>query len=179
VTTQEAPEETLVTDEMRSIVGQVMATATSFPISESDIRKWALAVYYPVVPPRLFWDEDYAATTRFGGIVAPEEFNPFAWAMKDPDPTKRVRSTKFGEFERVLGVEPPPYKAVLQSDVAARYSPVRMRPGDVIRSSRRITKYFERHGRMGLMLYTTISLDYVNQHDEWIKTLDTTFLRYR
>ena len=32
---------------------------------------------------------------------------------------------------------------------------------------------------MGLQLYTTISVDYFNQHDEWIKRLDTVFLRYR
>src|SRR5205823_1014176 len=40
---------TMITDEMRGIVGKVMATATSFPISESDIRKWAVAVYFPEV----------------------------------------------------------------------------------------------------------------------------------
>ena len=43
----------------------------------------ALAVYYPDVPPRLFWDEEYARSTRHGGIVAPEDFNPFAWFTAD------------------------------------------------------------------------------------------------
>lgn len=79
----------------------------------------------------------------------------------------------------MFGVEPPPYRAVLQSRVIARYSKVRMRPGDVITSSRRISEYFEREGRMGLQLYTTISVDYTNAHGEWIKTLDTVFVRYR
>jgi hypothetical protein len=32
---------------------------------------------------------------------------------------------------------------------------------------------------MGLQLYNTISVDHFNQHDEWIKRLDTVFLRYR
>jgi N-terminal half of MaoC dehydratase len=167
---------TLITDAMRGIVGKVMARQTSFPISASDIRKWAAAVYFPEVPPPLFWDEEYAVTTPFGGIVAPEEFNPFAWMAADPKP-KRRESTR-GAFEAQLGVEPPPYKANLQSQVRASYGSVRMRPGDVVRSTRRITEYFEREGRMGLQLYTTIALEYVNQRDEWIKTLETVYLRF-
>ena len=46
--------ESYVTDEMRGIVGKVMTVLTSFPLSASDIRKWAAAVYYPEVPPPLF-----------------------------------------------------------------------------------------------------------------------------
>ena len=167
---------TLITDEMRGIVGKVMARQTSFPISVSDIRKWAAAVYYPEVPPPLFWDEEYAATTRFGGIVAPEEFNPFAWMTQDPRPTRREKPR--GAYETQLGVTPPPFKANMQSQIRVKYSDVRMRPGDVIRSTRSITEYFEREGRMGLQLYTTISLELVNQRDEWIKTLDTVYVRF-
>ena len=75
-----------ITDEMRSIVGETLSTMTSFPIAASDIRKWAMAIYFPEVPPPLYWDEEYAASTPWGGIVAPEEFNPFAWMTVDPRP---------------------------------------------------------------------------------------------
>ena len=61
----------------------------------------------------------------------------------------------------------------------ATYSAVRMRPGDVIRSVDRISEYFEREGKMGPQLYTTISVDYFNQHEEWIKRRDTVFVRYQ
>jgi hypothetical protein len=54
-----------------------------------------------------------------------------------------------------------------------------MRPGDVIHSTSSISGYFEREGKMGLQLYTTISQELVNQNDEWIKTLDVVFVRYR
>jgi hypothetical protein len=166
-----------ITDEMRGIVGWPMSQLMSFPIAASDIRKWAMAVYYPEIPPPLFWDEEYAATTRFGGIVAPEEFNPFAWMTRDPRPA--VRPSRHGGFEAVFGVTPPEYRAVLQGERRARYSAVRMRPGDVIRSTSFISAYFEREGKMGLRLYTTISQELVNQRDEWVKTLDTVFVRYR
>ena len=51
------------------------------PIALADIRKWAIAVYWPENPPPLYWDEDYAKTTRYSGIVAPLDFNPFAWPV--------------------------------------------------------------------------------------------------
>jgi len=175
-------DETMITDEMLALVDRPMRRATSFPIGANEIRRWAMAIYYPEIPPRLFWDDDYAATTKWGGIIAPQEFNPFAWATKDPPLSERAtagRPGRWGHFESVFGVEPPPYRAVLQSRVIANYSPVRMRPGDVIRSVDRISEYFEREGKMGLQLYTTISVDYFNQHDEWIKRLDTVFMRYR
>ena len=178
--------ETLITDEMRGLVGRPMREATSYPIAASDIRRWAIAVYYPDVPPRIYWDEEYAATTPWGGIVAPHEFNPFgaAWMAKHPTTTSVVgtsvgASGRSGAFELALGVEPPPYRAVLQSRIVATYSGVRMRPGDVIRASTCISEYFEREGRMGLQLYTTVSDDLFNQHGDWIKRLDTVFVRYR
>jgi hypothetical protein len=175
--------ETLVTDEMRNVVGKLMRSATSFPISVSDIRKWAMAIYYPAIPPRLFWDEEYAAATKWGGIIAPEEFNPFAWMTKDPPPREPAPVAtdgyqRFAALEAVFGLDIPPYRAILQSRVIATYSKVRMRPGDVIRSESRISEYFEREGRMGLQLYTTVSDNLFNQHDEWIKRLDTVFVRY-
>ena len=76
----EDPEHPLVTDGMRSRLG-VWGEWGQWcpPIRDSDIRRWALAVYWPAMPPRRFWDEEYARTTRSGGIVAPDEFNPFAW----------------------------------------------------------------------------------------------------
>jgi hypothetical protein len=169
--------ESYVTDEMRGIVGKVMTVLTSFPLSASDIRKWAAAVYYPEVPPPLFWDEEYAASTPFGGIVAPEEFNPFAVMTKDPRPTTRIQ--RRGRFEHAFGVEPPPAKAILQTEIRVAYTGVRMRPGDVIRSTQRITEYFEREGKMGLQLYTTVSNEYVNQLEERIKLLHTVYVRYQ
>src|SRR5947209_64490 len=103
---------------MRAIVGKTMRTATSYPITASDIRRWAIALSYPEVPPPLYWDEDYAASTKWQGIVAPQEFNPFgaAWMAKDPPPksiagTSVGASGRSGDFESVLGVAPPPFRA--------------------------------------------------------------------
>src|SRR5580698_7637619 len=79
--------ETLVTPEMVEQKGVWLDEETSYPISESDIRKWAIAVYWGETPPRIFWDAEYAKTTRWGGIVAPEDFNPFAWPVRRENQT--------------------------------------------------------------------------------------------
>jgi hypothetical protein len=172
---------TLITDEMRGIVGVVMEEETSFPIAASDIRRWALAVYYPEIPPAEFWDEDDPVTLARGGIVAPDEFNPLAWMAKDPKAGRHPAlgaTPKVGAFEVALGVDPPEFRAVLQGEIRARYGEAQMRPGDVIHSATSITEYFERQGRMGLQLYTTLSEELTNQTGAWVKTVDTVFVRY-
>ena len=162
----------MVTEAMRGIVGKTMRSSLSYPIAASDIRKWAMAVYWPETPPRQFWDEAHE-----GGIVAPEEFNPFAWMTVEPSPTDPpVSQTAFSEAE--LGVEPPAYKAILLTEIRATHSGTAMRPGDVMRSTVRITDYFEREGRMGHMLYTTIADELTNQNDEWVRTTESVFVRY-
>jgi hypothetical protein len=172
---------THITDEMRAIVDVVMEDRTSYPIAASDIRRWALAVYHPDVPPPEFWDEDDPATVALGGIVAPDEFNPLAWMVKYP---KLVRDNtadaapRTGAFEAALGVRPPEFRAVLQGEIRARYGEARMRPGDIIHAASSITNYVEREGRMGLQLYTTISEVLTNDGGAWVKTVDTVFVRY-
>ena len=62
---------TYITDAMRSVIGKEYNEQISFPIGANDIRRWAIATYYPEEPPRVFWDDEYAATTKYGTIVAP------------------------------------------------------------------------------------------------------------
>jgi N-terminal half of MaoC dehydratase len=175
-----APERTHITPQMRDIVGLELRRGTSFPITDSDIRRWAIAVYYPEPAPRLFWDADYAAGTSHGGIVAPEEFNPFAW-MTQPDPDREERSdpapTRFVSAEETLGVEPAPVTNLINGGSEVDYG-VRMQPGDVITSVTRLAAYSEREGRLGLMLFTTTEDTWTNQRSETVRTSRSTLIRY-
>jgi hypothetical protein len=45
---------TVISDDMRKAIGGELGRSVSFPITDSDIRRWAVAVYYPDDPPRLF-----------------------------------------------------------------------------------------------------------------------------
>jgi len=175
----DTPARTVVSDAMRAAIRSEMGRAVSYPISLSDIRKWAIAVYYPDEPPRLFWDEEYAARTVHAGIVTPEEFNPFGWMTAVPaglPPSSEFRNDP-DRTERTLGIPGPGLKFQLNGGLEVDYG-VRMRPGDQITSVTRLAGYREREGRLGLMLFTSSESTWTNQNDELVKRSTVTVIRY-
>jgi hypothetical protein len=168
----------LITDEMLGAVGRETGRSVSYPVSVSDIRRWAIAVYYPEEPPRLFWDEEYAAKTVHAGIVAPEDFNPFAWMAAEP----RGLPDSIGGYdpdrtEKLLGVRPTGLQNLLNGGMEVEYG-ARMRPGDIITSVTRLAGYKEREGRLGRMLFTSSESVWTNQSGEMVKRNVGTVIRY-
>jgi hypothetical protein len=173
-----------VTDDMWALIGRPLETLVSYPIDRNDIRRWALAVYYPEAPPAQFVDEGSPEAAACGGKVAPEEFNPFAWASasrRGPDaaPLEVERVLLMaGATEQLLGVEPPALTHGLNGGIELLYGDAPMRPGDVITDTASISEYREREGRLGLMLFTTTDHVWVNQRGEHVKTQRLTYIRY-
>ncbi len=155
-----------ITDEIRQLLNVERDVMVSPPISESDIRKWAIAVYWPDTPPRQFWDAEYATTSRWGGIIAPNEFNPFAW------PIERREAVRIGG---AIGTEPG--RRVLNGGSEARYYAY-MRPGDVIRSATTLADVYEKTGRLGTMMFLINEVRWTNQQDELVKVDRRTSIRY-
>lgn len=171
--------ETYISDEMRAAIGGMMDRQVSFPISESDIRRWAIAVYWPDDPPRLYWDAEYAKSTQYGVIVAPQEFNPFAWMVAERyDPPIKIESgVDLGRTEKMFGVTPPAVRFGLRGAQETEYG-VPMHPGDVITSVVRLADYWEREGRHGLMLFTSFEVTWTNQKNEFVRRDWRTLIRY-
>jgi N-terminal half of MaoC dehydratase len=135
-------------------------------------------VYWPADPPRLYWDAAYAETTPHRGIIAPEEFNPFAWmAAEKHEPQIKVEGVDPGRTEKMLGVTPPPVRFQLNGGSEVEYAKP-MRPGDVITSVMRLAQYNEREGRHGLMLFTIFEVTWTNQNADVVKTQRRTLIRY-
>jgi hypothetical protein len=166
-----------VTDAMKAALGSEIARRVSYPISTSDIRRWALATYYPEEPPRLYWDEEYAARTVHKGIVAPLELNPFAWMTAEPKGLVRQSGINPNLIENSLGIEGPGLKFMLNGGMETTYG-VRMRADDIITSVRRLASYNEREGRLGLMLFTISEDTWTNQRGEVVKAHRDTLIRY-
>jgi N-terminal half of MaoC dehydratase len=176
--TQESNRRTAITPEMRKAVGSELSRMVSYPVSESDIRKWAAAVYYPEEPPARFWDAEAAGRSRAGGITAPEDFNPFAWMRAEPKGVKRdSAATDADSTERALGIEGPHLMNQLNGGVSVEYG-VPIRPGDVITSVTRLGEYTERVGSLGLMLFTPLETTWTNQGDEVVKQSRLVLIRY-
>lgn len=171
---------THISSEMKAALGRRTSRRVSFPVSSSDIRRWALAVYWPEMPPRLYWDEQYAATTVHQGVVAPEEFNPFAWMAAEEEklaPADADQPNDPDRLERSLGIAGPGLAFMLNGGMQVTYGE-RMRPGDVITSEGRLAEYTEREGRLGLMLFTVTEDTWTNQRDEMVKRTRSTLIRY-
>ncbi len=163
--TSEPTMQTLVTSDMEEKKGVWENERTSYPVSESDIRKWALASYWPEKPPRLFWDEEYAKGTRWGGLIAPNDFNPFAWPIDRP-PRQESGSPRTGQGQRGM------------NGGQVETFGVPMRPGDVITSRTRLKDWNERETRLGLTLFTETEMEWRNQRGELVKTRISTGIRY-
>jgi len=165
--TSESKVETLVTQDMENRKGVWGDEKVAPPVSESDIRKWAIASYWPDKPPRIFWDADYSKGTRWGGLIAPNDFNPFAWPVDRP-PAAPGRATAGGAGVGTRGMNGGQVETF----------GVPMRPGDVITSRTRLKDWNERTTRLGLTLFTNTETEWRNQNGEHVKTRISTGIRY-
>ncbi len=143
-------------EEFQAMVGRELHRVTAPPVSLSDIRKHAMAVYWPEKPPRLFWDEEYARQTSWGGIVAPEDINPFAWPIEGP-----------GRYPH--GVDLPEMARTFNAGSDAEYF-VPIRAGDVITATDTLADVYQRTGRSGRLLFLVSETRWTNQRDELVKT---------
>lgn len=166
-----------ISEEMRKAVGAEISRQTSFPVTDSDIRRWAIATYYPEAPPRLFWDAAYAAQTLHRGIVAPEDFNPFAWMAAEARGVDATRAPNPHWIEKGIGIQQPATSFGLNGGNDVEYG-LRIRPGDVISSVTTLAEYSERGGRLGLMLFTRTDDIWTNQDGGVVRRLRHTTIRY-
>lgn len=159
----------LVTDEMRSIVGAVVDRRVSFPIAASDIRRWVIAVHHPEPsPPELL------AT----GAPAPAEFNPFAWLVADRiEPLIPCEPRDTDRYEKTAGVRGPGLTFQVAAGLDVAYG-VPMVEGDVIISVTTLEEYREKPGRVGPMLFTVLRDEWTNQDGERVKVIRETSIRY-
>jgi hypothetical protein len=174
VTTTESEDQTLVTPEMLERKGVWGSVRVSPPVSDSDIRKWAIAVYWPETPPRIYWDAEYAATTRWGTIIAPPDFNPFAWPIVEAGPAAAKPSREHGDENQPGSAKG---RRGMNGGQVDTYG-VPMRPGDVITSRSRLRDWDERQTRLGLTLFTFSETEWRNQDEALVKVRVATGIRY-
>ncbi len=166
----------LVTERMLEMRGVWTEPFTSPPIAMSDIRRWAIAVYWPERPPRIYWDEDYAGTTQWGGIVAPSSFNPFAWPLERPE------HLDFWSIDCILPYPSPPGARTgggggMNGGQSDRYG-ARMRPGDVISQTCALVDWKERETRLGPTLFSIAEHRWTNQSAELVRVRRNTLIRF-
>ena len=79
-----------ITDEVKAVIGAHNGPVLAYhPVEASEVRRFFQAIMDPA--PR-YWDEAWARSSRYGGLVAPPAFPPLAFrrAPTDPDPLDRM-----------------------------------------------------------------------------------------
>jgi hypothetical protein len=163
----------IISDEMRALEGKALHGRTSYPISASDIRKWAIAVYHPQPPPA-----KYIGVGAAGGdaaLTAPEEFNPFAWATPGSKP--KPMDVSAGYLEKAAGIRPPDLNFVVNGGSVVTYG-VPMREGDVITATVSLKGYTVKQGKRGPLLITETQDRWTNQRGEMVKETIVSIVRY-
>jgi hypothetical protein len=161
----------LVTDGMRRALGVWDDWSRwSAPIRDSDIRRWALAVYWPETPPRRFWDAASARATRARGMTAPEDFNPFAWPVPEPER---------GVDEPRPDRRPDPQKVSGRANggIEVTYGAA-MRPGDRVRRRVRLSGWRTAESRRGPLLLVDYEHEWRNERDELVRAATYTLIHW-
>jgi len=160
-----------VTEEMRGLIGHVGPRSTApYPLSEDTLRRFVQAV---MEGNPVHWDEEAAAGSRYGAVVAPPLYPMHAFPQPPgtPDPLDRLHEDPDWDGTDVgkgLGGLPPldvPLKRVLNGGTEAEFFQL-ARVGDRISAQSRYLDITEREGRSGPMVLVQVETTYTNQADE-------------
>ena len=166
-TTPEKPEPGVYLDEETiGWLGRTTEPVVALPVGANDIRRWAISTHYPEPPPMEYYDEKLAQKGPWGGLIAPPEFNPFAWMLDRPHSEPWLRG---------MGTEPG--SRVLNGGMRSQYfAPIR--PGDVITSVASLANAYEREGKLGTMLFLVNASRWTNQRGELVRAGNRTTIYY-
>lgn len=133
-----------------------------FEVTRLDIRKIADAAgdRNP-----LYWDDDYAAASRYGGIIAPPGF--FGWPLKwDPDMpfpnSSEITEYMFAEIFKAG------YSRAINAGMESEFfKPIR--PGDILIAVSEIVALEEKEGKTsGKMLISTVETEVFNKNGDLV-----------
>jgi acyl dehydratase len=138
-------------------IGRPSEPTESLPVGANDIRRWSMAIHYPEKSPERYYSEKVAAQGIWGGLVAPRDFNPFAWMQGQSNRMPWMR-----------GIGTTPGHRILNGGQSSRYFQ-RIRPGDVITGQMSLEDAYEREGRLGTMLFLITRSRWTNQRGELVR----------
>lgn len=172
--------ESNISEAMRNAVGTEIGRSVSYPVGENDIRRWAIASYWPDEPPAKYIDTPADGSP----MVAPEEFNAMSSAWRPASSQlspQAIEASGPGHnpdtTENQVGIEGPGLTKMLNGGMSVEYG-VSIVAGDVITSVRTLGEYSEREGRLGLMLFSSSVDTWTNQNGDFVKRSTMTLIRY-
>ena len=136
-------------------------------VTKKDIRRFAQAIGDP---NPLYYDEDYAKTTRFKSIVAPPLFGQ-AFGFEDVPPEQLPPDGSPIEAAAPL----PARKLVGGGSVYESY--IRFKPGDKIVVQSKVTDIYTKQGKKGRLYFIVHETCFYNQREELAAKEVSTFIK--
>lgn len=155
MTTPATPNDTVISPELKSFIG-LESIPVTYDIERHAVERFAAAIGDS---NPLYSNRDVAESSSYGGLIAPPTF---------------FRSLLPGDYPKPY---PEPFAHILDGGSKYRFNePVRV--GDQITVVRKIVDLFEKHGRMGTMLFKISEISYMNQQGRLVATQTTTTITY-
>ena len=157
--------ETEIPAEARELIG--VEKVREYLVTHRDIKRFAQAIGDP---NPLYYDEEYARTTKYRTIVAPPLFG-HAFAFEDV-PVEQLPP----DGSPIETVAPIPAKRLVGGgSVYENY--IRIRPGDKIQVKTRIGDIYTKPGKSGVLYFVVVETRIFNQNDELVAKEAATFIR--
>ena len=158
---------TALLGEINSYIG-TEAESIEYVIDAGSIKLFADSI---MDPDPLYCGEEYAKTTRHGGIVAPPTFFGGATGLRD---------LKAGDSRTMSSIylpAPPGWTSVAAGDDFQLFTTVR--PGDILTCREKMVEAFEKQGRSGNLIFVTREKTFTNQHGQivMIRKLSSVWLQ--
>jgi acyl dehydratase len=161
-------ENSVISPEARAMIGK--ETVYQFPeeVGTATIRRFAVAIGDP---NPLYYDEEFAKKTVFGGIVAPPTMI-FEMIFNIADKI----AEEDGGYSEKMELPPPLDQFVRGGNEYEIFQP--LRPTDKMTIKRKITNLIEKEGKKGVLVFSHVEFRYFNQKDELLAVNKDIFIHF-
>lgn len=163
---EKAGKRSLMTPEIKAMIGAEKTFSSQEEIGRATIHKFALAVGDP---NPLYWDEEYARKTRYGGMIAP----PTMIFELNHNIGDEVKEEDGGYSDKIV-LPPPLTRFVRGGNEYEFFQPVR--PKDKITVKRKISQIYEKEGKAGNLVFVHVEITYTNEKTELLGINRETFI---
>lgn len=157
-----------VTPEVKALIGTEAEMTAWDEVERGAIRRFVQAI---MDPDPVYWDDDAAAGTRFGGVIAPPLFPlyNFRFPPSAPDALEPALTDPLyhgGSFLPRFGLPdvPGPERRLNGGNEIEFLAAAR--PGDRLHATSRIEDIFQKTGRSGPMVFVRMKIEIRNQKGE-------------
>lgn len=176
-----AQEQPLINEKVRSLIGKDTKTETAWSaVTRTEIRRFTQAI---MDDDPLYYDDDYAKKTRFGGVVAPPTLPTVLFGMREPgswDPLVDMPDDFGGDKPSEMADKKLPNWTMGVHEILAQLPETcrhfdggndleiyqLARPDDKITCTGKLVKVYEKTGRTGRLGFVVVDLTYRNQKGE-------------